>query len=81
MLTVRCSAAWWAAPCRWCLIADAVARVYLVAVLDVKTAVLYDGIPNGRIAMTKPPHMWVGVCMIPPGTYWLLQKALYGLRE
>ena len=50
--------------------------------LDVKTAFLYAELNEEEdgIVVAQPPAILVRLGLIPPGTPWLLNKALYGLR-
>jgi hypothetical protein len=48
---------------------------------DVKGAFLNAKIPEGKIVIVSPPEQWVRWGLVPAGTYWTLDKAVYGLRE
>ena len=48
---------------------------------DVKGAFLNADIPKGRIVVVSPPAQWIQWGIVPAGTLWTLEKAVYGLRE
>jgi len=56
-------------------------RGWLASKHDVKGAFMHAKIPEGRIVIVSPPDLWVKWGLVPPGTYWTLEKAVYGLRE
>eukprot|EP00971_Amphidinium_carterae_P174999 3469144-Amphidinium_carterae.1 len=49
--------------------------------LDYTGAFLNADLPEGRTIVRRPPNIFVWLGVIKPNTYWLLHKALYGLRE
>eukprot|EP00971_Amphidinium_carterae_P054406 1071945-Amphidinium_carterae.2 len=49
--------------------------------LDHTGAFLNAELPEGRTIVLRPPAIFVWLGVIKPNTYWLLHKALYGLRE
>ena len=56
-------------------------RGWLASKHDVKGAFMHAKIPEGRTVIVCPPEMWVQWGLVAPGTYWTLDKAVYGLRE
>ena len=48
---------------------------------DVKGAFLNASLPEGRLVIVSPPEQWVRWGIVPAGTLWTLEKAVYGLRE
>ena len=48
---------------------------------DVKGAFMYTPLPEGKLVIVRPPEMWVQWGLVPAGTCWTLEKAVYGLRE
>jgi len=48
---------------------------------DVKGAFMYAHIPKGKVVIVRPPEIWVKWGLVPPNTFWTLDKAVYGLRE
>ena len=48
---------------------------------DVKGAFLNAKLPEGRLVVVQPPQIWVDWGLVDPGTFWTLEKAVYGLRE
>eukprot|EP00971_Amphidinium_carterae_P285103 5659484-Amphidinium_carterae.1 len=49
--------------------------------LDYTGAFVNAELPEGRVIVLRPPAVFVWLGVIPPNTYWLLHRALYGLRE
>eukprot|EP00971_Amphidinium_carterae_P115158 2280911-Amphidinium_carterae.1 len=49
--------------------------------LDYTGAFLNADLPEGRTIVLRPPNIFVWLGVIKPNTYWLLHKALYGLRK
>eukprot|EP00971_Amphidinium_carterae_P104160 2062740-Amphidinium_carterae.1 len=49
--------------------------------LDYTGAFLNAELPEGRVIVLRPPAIFTWLGIIPPNTYWLLHRALYGLRE
>lgn len=47
----------------------------------VKGAFLNAKIPDGELLVVMPPDQWVRLGLVPPGTLWTLEKAVYDLRE
>ena len=41
---------------------------------------MYAPLPEGLIAIVRPPKIWESLGLVPPGTLWTLQRAVYGLR-
>ena len=56
-------------------------RGWMASKHDVKGAFLYAKIPDGKTVIVSPPEQWVRWGVVPAGTYWTLDKAVYGLRE
>ena len=42
---------------------------------------MYTPLPEGKLVIVRPPEMWVQWGLVPAGTCWTLEKAVYGLRE
>lgn len=55
-------------------------RNWSVGKLDVKGAFMYAPLPEGLLIIVRPPKIWETLGLVPPGTLWTLQKAVYGLR-
>eukprot|EP00971_Amphidinium_carterae_P030559 600952-Amphidinium_carterae.1 len=53
----------------------------VLSTLDYTGAFLNAELPEGRVIVLRPPAVFVSLGIIPPNTYWLLHRALYGLRE
>eukprot|EP00971_Amphidinium_carterae_P252799 5019086-Amphidinium_carterae.1 len=53
----------------------------VVSTIDYTGAFLNAELPEGRVIVLRPPAVFVWLGVIPPNTYWLLHRALYGLRE
>eukprot|EP00971_Amphidinium_carterae_P134435 2663987-Amphidinium_carterae.1 len=49
--------------------------------LDYTGTFLNALLPEGRVIVLTPPHVFVQLGIIPPGTFWQLHWAIYGLRE
>eukprot|EP00971_Amphidinium_carterae_P294056 5838441-Amphidinium_carterae.1 len=49
--------------------------------LDHTGAFLNAKLPERRAIVLKPPNIFVTLGVVLPNTYWLLHRALYGLRE
>ena len=47
---------------------------------DVKGAFLNAKIPEGKLVVVSPPGQWIEWGLVPRGTLWTLDKAVYGLR-
>ena len=63
------------------VLAEAANQKMSIKVLDVKTAFLNAHLPGSFEAiLVRPPQALVEFGVIPPGTVWKLQKAVYGLR-
>ena len=56
-------------------------REWMTSKHDVKGAFLHARIPEGKIVIVAPPEQWVRWGLVKPGTFWTLEKAVYGLRE
>ena len=56
-------------------------REWMISKHDVKGAFLNARIPGGKIGIVAPPVQWVRWGLVKPGTFWTLEKAVYGLRE
>ena len=52
-----------------------------VASLDVTAAFLNADLPPGRVVVIRPPTILYRLGLIPQGYFWLVHKAVYGLRE
>ena len=56
-------------------------RRWAISKHDVKGAFLNAKIPDGKLVIVSPPPIWVKWGLVPPGTLWTLDAAVYGLRE
>lgn len=54
---------------------------YTFGCVDVKTAFLYADIPSDRRVLVRPPKLLVELGVCEESDVWILNKALYGLRE
>ena len=52
-----------------------------LATLDVTAAFLNAPLPSGRIVVLRPPTILYKLKLLPQGHFWLVHKAIYGLRE
>ena len=60
---------------------EAAGHKWAVGSLDIKSAFLNPMLPQDRVVIVTPPRVLVDMGLIPDGQYWLLSRALYGLRE
>ena len=60
---------------------EAAGHKWAVGSLDIKSAFLNAMLPPDRVVIVIPPRVLVDMGFIPEGQYWLLSRALYGLRE
>ena len=55
-------------------------RKWQVSKLDVKGACMYAPLPDELLIVVRPPKIWETLGLVPAGTLWTLQRAVYGLR-
>ena len=60
---------------------EAAGNRWAVGAVDIKAAFLNAKLPKDRVVIMIPPPALVKMGLIPEGQYWLLSRALYGLRE
>eukprot|EP00971_Amphidinium_carterae_P313569 6232106-Amphidinium_carterae.1 len=53
---------------------------HVLSSLDFTGAFLNAELPEGRTIVLKPPAIFVYLGIVAPNTFWLLHRALYGLR-
>jgi hypothetical protein len=53
----------------------------LISKHDVKSAFMHATLPESTLVIVEPPKQWVDWGLVPPGVFWTLDKAVYGLRE
>ena len=62
-------------------LATAAHRDWSIGVLDVSTAFLNADLPIGhKKVLVRPPAIFVYYGLVPAGTLWVAEKAVYGLR-
>ena len=59
----------------------AAVRRWTISKVDVKAAFLNAPIPEDELILVSPPTQWVMWGIVPKGTVWRLNKAVYGLRR
>ena len=55
-------------------------RGWDVGKLDIKGAFMYAPLPADMHVVVRPPRSWQMMGLVPHGTLWTVQKAVYGLR-
>ena len=55
-------------------------RMWDIAKLDIKGAFMHTPMPPGITVVVRPPPIWEVMGLVQPGTFWVLRKAVYGLR-
>jgi len=63
------------------LIAAGWRKDHVIAGMDVTAAFLHADMPKYRFLIIAPPAALVTMGIIPRGTYWVVEKALYGMKE
>ena len=60
---------------------EAAGHKWAVGSIDIKSAFLNAKLPEDRVVVVTPPRALVEMGLVTEGQYWLLSRALYGLRE
>ena len=56
-------------------------RRWKISKVDVKAAFLNAHIPEDELILVSPPAQWIAWGIVPKGTVWRLNRAVYGLRQ
>ena len=57
-------------------------KKWIIRTKDVSTAFLNaDYVIEGEMLLLKPPYIYVKAGLIEADEYWLVKKAIYGLKE
>ena len=55
-------------------------RKWDIGKLDIKGAFMHTPMPPGITVVVRPPPIWEVMGLVQPGAFWVLRKAVYGLR-
>merc|ERR1712240_621720 len=64
-----------------CSLRLATLRGWEISKIDVKGAFMYAPLPSEMHVVVRAPNSWTRLGLIPPGTFWTLRRAVYGLRQ
>ena len=56
-------------------------RSWEISKIDVKGAFMYAPLPQNMHVVVRAPGSWSKLGLVPPGTFWTLRRAVYGLRQ